>query len=61
MVLVQLLVQEPTCHETMLDIAPHVYNNQFSGNLTIQIVTGVGLLSDCFHGTGYNMQKLFVR
>ena len=49
------------CHETMLNVAPHVYNNQFSGNLTIEIVTGEGCSPDCQHGTGYNMQKLFVR
>ena len=50
-----------SCHDTMLNVPPHVYNNQFSGNLTIQVVTGVACYPDCYHGTGYNIQKLFVR
>ena len=49
------------CHSTYLNVDPHVYNNQFSGNLNIQIVTGVSCSPDCQHGTGYNIQKLFVR
>ena len=49
------------CHSSKIDVAPHVYNNQFSGNLDIQVVTGVACSPDCYHGTGYNIQKLFVR
>ena len=49
------------CHSTMLNVDPKVYNNQFSGNLNIQVVTGSPCSPDCQHGTGYNIQKLFVR
>ena len=28
------------CYNTMLNVAPHIYNNLFSGNLDIQIITG---------------------
>ena len=49
------------CYSTMLNVEPHIYNDQFSGNLNIEVVTGFSCYPNCQYGVGYNMQKLFVR
>ena len=49
------------CYSTMLNVEPHIYNDQFSGNLNIEVVTGFSCYPNCQYGVRYNMQKLFVR
>ena len=49
------------CFEAYLDVAPPVYNNQLSGDLYLEITTVVSFSLGCCHGTGDNIQKLFVR
>lgn len=49
------------CWSTSLDALPHVYKKKYTGNLTIDMVTGPSCLPSCQYGTGMNIQKLFVR
>ena len=49
------------CHNTYLTAPPHVYRDSFSNDLVLQMVTGPACSPDCRYGTGFNVQKLFVR
>ncbi len=49
------------CHDTYLTAPPHVYPDSFVDDLSIEMVTGPACSPDCRYGTGFNMQKLFVR
>ena len=49
------------CHSTVLNEPPSVHNDMFSGNLSINITVGASCSPDCYHGAGFNVQKLFVR
>lgn len=49
------------CYETYLDAPPRVLADAFTGDLEIVVTTGPGCAPSCNHGTGMNIQKLFVR
>ena len=50
------------CHITSLNEPARVYSNVIVGrDVALSMVTGPGCLPDCQHGTGFNLQKLFVR
>jgi hypothetical protein len=50
------------CSNTSLDVSPAVYHDRLHGSdLTIRITTGYAASPDSDHGTGFNLQKLFVR
>lgn len=49
------------CYTTYLDVAPVVLTTAFTGDLSLVISTGPACAPTCSHGTGMNIQKLFVR
>jgi hypothetical protein len=49
------------CWNTPLAAAPHVARGKLSGPLSLVLTTGPACAPDCSHGTGMNVQKLFVR
>jgi len=49
------------CNSSYLDVSPRVFNSAFSGNLNISVTTGEACKPTCAYGTGFNVQKLFVR
>lgn len=49
------------CWSTALDVAPHVYRGALTGDLSLELTTGVAASPDPRYGTGSNVQKLFVR
>jgi len=49
------------CWSLALAEPPHVYKNAVNGALLVELTTGRACTPDCQHGTGMNLQKLFVR
>jgi hypothetical protein len=50
-----------TCWQTSLASTPQVATGVVSGDLLLELTTGPACAPDCFHGTGMNLQRLFVR
>ena len=49
------------CNRAYLNVEPHVYNGKFPDNLSMVITTGISCYPYCQHGTGFHVQKLYVR
>ena len=51
------------CWKTALNTTPLVYNGVISpsADLNLSVTSGTSCSPDCYHGTGYNVQKLMVR
>jgi hypothetical protein len=49
------------CYTTYLDVAPVELTSAFTGDLSLVISTGPACAPSCSHGTGMNIQKVFVR
>jgi hypothetical protein len=49
------------CYTTYLDAPPRIVKGLLSGDLALTIRTGPSCAPTCSHGTGMNIQRLFVR